>query len=102
MRKHWNNPDTHFNKWNDYHTVQALIGHLISTRRHNAPRRCQVNEMFGQYATVGGQTGSRSGLEENWDASGWDAAFYHLGFSFFLFVVVLLKIVDETLGISVC
>lgn len=53
MRKHWNNPDTHFNKWNDYPTVRALIGHLISTRRHSARRCCQVNEVFGRRCDCG-------------------------------------------------
>lgn len=43
MRECSTNPDTHFTKWNHYPTVHALIGHLISPRRHNAPRCCQVN-----------------------------------------------------------
>lgn len=79
MRKCRSNPDTHFTKWNDYPTVQALIGHLISPRRHNALRCCQVNWARDWCAAVGRHRVSRSTWKDSTEVSGQDAALCHLG-----------------------
>lgn len=79
MRNCWSNPDTHFTKWNDYPTVQALIGHLISPRRHNALQCCQVNWVRVLCVAVGRHRVSRSLWKDSAEVSGQDAALCHLG-----------------------